>query len=106
MVFPIRNQQPAIGNVVISPSPLSSPQWVEEILIINCHLPIVFFGRPHRVAPINNLISRSLAHFSLSCSLVIPVQTGIQFLFFSTDNQQPAIDNVVIRPHLCPLPAG
>jgi hypothetical protein len=28
--FSIRNQQPAIGNVVISPSPLSSPRWVEE----------------------------------------------------------------------------
>jgi len=31
MYYPTRNQQPAIGNVVISPSPLSSPRWVEEI---------------------------------------------------------------------------
>ena len=28
---------------------------------------------------------------------VIPVQTGIQFLFFSTDNRQPAIGNVIIE---------
>jgi len=29
--FTIRNQQPAIGKVFISPSPLSSPRRVEEI---------------------------------------------------------------------------
>jgi len=37
---------------------------VEEILIIYCYLPIVVFGRAHRLAPTNNLISRSLALLS------------------------------------------
>ena len=35
-----------------------SPQGRENF---NCHLPIVVFGRQHRVAPTNNLNSRSLA---------------------------------------------
>jgi len=64
--FPINNQQPAIGKVFISPSPLSAPRRVEEIFNYQLPLPIVVFGRPHRVAPTNNLISRSLAQFSLS----------------------------------------
>ena len=63
MVFPINNKQPAIGNVVISPSPLSSPRRVEEILIINCHLPIVVFGRPHRVTLTDNLALLILLFF-------------------------------------------
>ena len=58
------------------------------------------YGRPHRVAPTNNLISRSLAHFSLSlfsfavCLLLV---AGC-FSFYPIRNQQLAIRNVVISP--------
>jgi hypothetical protein len=51
--FPIRNQQSAIGNVVISPSPLSSPRWVEEIFnyqlpFADCRFRATTQGRPYK----------------------------------------------------------
>ena len=95
-VFPINNPQPAIGNVVISPSPLSSPQRVEEILIINCHLPIVVFGRAHRPAPTNNLAVLLSCH---SCESRNPI-----FYFFNpksaTSNRQ--CSNWIYRISLLP----
>jgi len=126
MYYPTRNQQPAIGNVVIPPSPLSSPRRVEEFLIINCHLPIVVFGRPHRVAPTDNLAVALLLLINGFPLKFIPEKsgTGMTFLvcnatlfchscinrnpvlIFPIGNQQPAIGNVVIPPHLYPLPVG
>jgi len=57
ITYLLSNPQSATSNRQCSypPSPLSSPRRVEEILIINCHLPIVVFGRPHRVALTDNL---------------------------------------------------
>jgi len=80
----LSNQRSATSNRQCSypPSPLSSPRRVEEILIINCHLPIVVFGRPHRIAPINNLNSRSRSFHLLFAGCWL-------FLFF-----QPTIDKL------------
>ena len=90
ITYLLSNPQSATSNRQCSypPSPLSSPRRVEEILIINCHLPIVVFGRPHRVAPTNNLNSRSLVLLSFLCKQ--------ESNFFPIRKQQPAIGNVFI----------